>query len=364
MPQIRSIQILRAAAALSVAFGHLQSESLSMPAAAATNFKPILLDLTGAGVDLFFIISGFVMVYASRDLFESATGGRTFLRRRIARIVPLYWLTTTVFLLTMLLLPHALSSAPPTSLEIVKSYFFIPYAHPGAKDILPIYKLGWTLNYEMFFYVVFAVLIFLPMHRALSAIAALFLALVAMGALFSPSAGPFAFWTHPIILEFVMGAFLALMFLAGRRLSSWQALLLLLCGLAGFAATTISGFDAHGAWRPLLWGLPAVLIVAAAVLRDAAHGSKPVLFGFFVLLGDASYALYLLHPLVIRALRLMWDRLGLSQAASPWLFVGLALLLIVPAAILVHLVFERPMTRHIQRLLTPPAPAASTAAQT
>lgn len=363
MPQIRSIQILRAAAALSVAFGHLQSESLTMPAAAASNFKPILLDLTGAGVDLFFIISGFVMVYASRDLFESATGGRTFLRRRIARIVPLYWLTTTVFLLTMLLLPHALSSAPPTSLEIVKSYFFIPYAHAGAKDILPIYKLGWTLNYEMFFYVVFAILLFLPMHRALSGIAALFLALVAMGAVFSPAAGPFAFWTRPIILEFVMGAFLALIFLAGRRLSPWQALLLLIFGLVGFAATTISGFDAHGAWRPLLWGLPAVLIVAAAVLRDAERESKSGLLVSFVLLGDASYALYLLHPLVIRALRLTWDRFGLSHSVSPWLFVGLALLLIVPAAILVHLFFERPMTRHIQKLLTP-APAASPAAQT
>ena len=363
MPQIRSIQILRATAALSVAFGHLQSESLSMPAAAASHFRPILLDLTGAGVDLFFIISGFVMVYASHDLFESAAGGRIFLRRRIARIVPLYWLTTTIFLATMLLLPHAISSARPTSFEIVKSYFFIPYAHAGTDDIRPIYKLGWTLNYEMFFYFVFAALLFLPMRWALSSIAALFLALVAMGVILSPAAGPVAFWTHPIILEFVMGALLAAVFLRGQRLSPWLAFLLLLSGLSGFAATTICGGDAHGAWRPLLWGVPALLIVAAAVLRDGTHGATPWPFGFLILLGDASYALYLLHPLVIRALRLIWDRLGLSLFVSPWVFVGSALLLIMPTAILLHLFFERPMTRHIQKLLTMPRPSASTAAQ-
>jgi exopolysaccharide production protein ExoZ len=114
MSQIRSIQVLRAVAALLVAFGHLQAESVTMAAAASSGYRPILLDLTGAGVDLFFIISGFVMVYASRDLFERAGGGQLFLRRRVARIVPLYWAVTTVFLLTMMVIPHALATAAPT----------------------------------------------------------------------------------------------------------------------------------------------------------------------------------------------------------------------------------------------------------
>ena len=154
MAQIRSIQALRAIAALLVTLGHLEHEAASLPAA-TTGYAPILVDLTGAGVDLFFVISGFVMVYASHDLFATPDAARRFLTRRIARIVPIYWLVTTLFLAIMAA-SHVLSSAPPTWSEIAKSYLFVPYMPHGGEVMQPVYKLGWTLNYEMFFYAVFA----------------------------------------------------------------------------------------------------------------------------------------------------------------------------------------------------------------
>ncbi len=361
MSQIRSIQALRAIAALSVAFGHLQSESLTMPAAATTGYVPIVLDLTGAGVDLFFVISGFVMVYASRDLSQTAGGGQLFLKRRIARIVPFYWMMTTLFLLTMVLMPHALSSAAPTPIEILKSYLFIPYVHAGADVIRPVYKLGWTLNYEMFFYFVFAALLFLPMRWTVFVTAVLFSGLVALGATLSPSSGILSFWTNPIILEFVMGSFIALAFLHGWRQGIGGASALLFLGICGFAVTTITGLDAHGSWRPLLWGLPAALIVAAAALKSDAIAPAGRAMGFLVALGDASYALYLLHPMVIRALRLSWDRLGLSIALSPWIFIGAALVVLVPVALMVNIWIERPMTKYVQKLLAVRRSVAATA---
>ena len=348
MSQIRSIQVLRAAAALAVTFGHLEHEAASLPAAARTGFAPILLGLSGAGVDLFFVISGFVMVYASRDLFARPDAVRLFLARRIARIVPLYWLVTTLFLVTILA-AHVLSSAPPTAAEIVKSYLFIPYEPHDGGAMQPVYKLGWTLNYEMAFYVAFSAALVLPARAAVLATALLFAGLVAVGAAVPFAAGVLAFWTNPIILEFVFGAALAIAFLEGARLGPAAAGLALLAGLAGFAATTVLGLEAHGAWRPLLWGVPAALIFAGAVLVPARLPSGRGA-GALVALGDASYAIYLLHPLIVRGLRLAFDKTHASVTASPWLFIALGLGLVVPLALAAHRWVERPSTRGLSRL--------------
>jgi len=110
--RIALIQVLRAIAALSVAVGHTQRNAILVAAANHREFDPILLDLTEAGVDLFFVISGFVMVFASRDLFATPGGGLVFLSRRIARIVPLYWSMTTIFLTAMLVSPKCLCGNP------------------------------------------------------------------------------------------------------------------------------------------------------------------------------------------------------------------------------------------------------------
>ena len=348
MAQIRSIQMLRAVAALAVTFGHLEHEAASLPAAAASGFTPILLDLSGAGVDLFFVISGFVMVYASHDLFGLRQAPRLFLARRIARIVPLYWLVTTLFLLTMAA-AHVLSSAPPTAMEIVKSYFFIPYVSPGFEMMQPVFKLGWTLNYEMFFYGIFAAVLVLPSRAALAAITGLFIALVASGLWLAPGPGVMAFWSHPIILEFVLGALIAGGYRAGRRLTPQQAAFMLFAGLLGFAATPLFGLDAHGAWRPLVWGVPAALIFMASTLRvprEPARGGE-----WLSSWGDASYAIYLLHPLIVRTLRIGFDNAHVTGTFAPWLFVAAGLALVVPVALAVHQWVERPLTRSLTKLL-------------
>jgi len=290
------------------------------------------------------------MVYASRDLFERADGARTFLRRRIARIVPLYWLLTTLFLLTLLLTPHMLSSAAPSIIDILKSYFFIPYVHDAAEMIQPVYKLGWTLEYEMFFYFAFALVLILPMHHAISAIALLFTGLTALGVWLAPAPGLVSFWTHPIILEFVMGACIAALYVNGRRLSAVQGGLFATVGILGFAAAAMSDFDAHGLWRPLLWGLPAALIVTASVLYEIRAAAQPAM-RWLIGLGDASYAIYLLHPLIVRALRVIWDRAHANSVLSPWVFVILGLAIIIPTSLWVHRWIEQPMTKKAQRLL-------------
>ena len=354
------IQILRFAAALAVAAFHawgIAPRFITVPADTPT----LGLWQAGHGVDLFFVISGFVMVYASRDLFGAPDGARMFLARRVARIVPLYWATTSLFAITLLLLPSALSSAPPSVAEIVKSYLFIPYASAGSDMIQPIYKLGWTLNYEMFFYAIFAVALFLQRGLATFVVIGTLSLLAAIGVWFAPQPGAFAFWTNSIILEFALGAIIATLYVEGVRLKASTGIGFAIVGLLALAIGHVSGANFYGPWRPFLWGAPATLIVAGAALRREQLRS-----GFAVrlvlMLGEASYAIYLLHPIVIRALRMLWDRSGASASLNPWLFIAVALPTIALIAIAIHYRVETPMTRLLRKWLGAREPRRANAA--
>lgn len=348
MSQIASIQALRAIAALMVAFGHLQREVLLMPAASQHGFTPFALGLTGFGVDLFFVISGFVMVYASGPLFAQPDGGRIFLARRASRIVPLYWGATTLFLLLMAVASSSVQATAPNAIEILKSYLFIPYLHPGDEIMQPVYKLGWTLNYEMFFYVVFAAAIMAPRRAAVGAVLIFFSCLVALGAWLKPTPGPLAFWTDPIILEFAMGALIGALYSEGKRLSPLAGRALILLGVCGVVTAEIFSSDDHGPLR-LYWALPAVAIIAGAAFIERPQTNSPAT-RVMIALGDASYAIYLLHPFVMRGLRMIWDRTGAGAASHPAIYILVGLALIIIMSLIVYRLFEKPMTKRIQAL--------------
>lgn len=334
-------------AAISIVFVHTLGEATQLPMPLSFRGTPILFDIAGAGVDVFFVISGFIMVYASRDLFGNSKGWLKFLRRRIARIVPLYWLMTTLFLVVLAVTPQVLNDSKPTVLEVLKSYAFIPYVHAGDDLIRPIYKLGWTLEYEMFFYAAFAALLFFPMRATIFALASLFATFVVLGIVLAPPLGPLAFWTNPIILEFVMGTFVALAFIDGWRLPSTLALILFLVGLGSIALGAVEHLATDGPWRPVITGLPAALIVAAAALRrESLSPTSPTVLTTIglVALGDASYAIYLAHPWLVRLSHFVWNRIHVSSHLSAWIFVGMVLLLVAPFGLLVHHYIEQPLT--------------------
>jgi exopolysaccharide production protein ExoZ len=345
--EIGAVQVLRAIAALSVVIGHTQRNAIVIATAHHREFHPILLDLTEAGVDLFFVISGFVMVYASRELFAAPGGGLFFWGRRIARIVPLYWSMTTIFLTVMLVSPKHIPVARPELTEILESYFFIPYYRPDEQWMHPVYSVGWTLNYEMFFYAVFGCAIAFPLKPALTALTLLFCALAIAGVVLHPAPGIFFFWSRPVILEFVMGAWIGYVRLTEFRTTSRAALALAFAGIAGFALQVMSGVYAHGYWRPVVWGLPAAAILAAATLSNWNITSRG-LWKPIVLLGGASYSLYLVHPMAVHAMHLLWDKLGLSAHASDTVFFFVTLAPIPLLAIAIYLSFEKPVTRALQ----------------
>ena len=308
-----------------------------------------------AGVDVFFVISGFIMVHATGPDYDRPGGRRRFLAHRVARVVPLYWLMTLAFLGVALAAPRALGDAGAAANPgyLAASFLFWPVARADG-GLLPLYGLGWTLNYEMFFYAVFAAGLGAGRARTVAWAGSVFALLVAVGVLVRPLPAPLAFWSDPIVLEFLLGAALGLLHARGVRLGGVPRLALALAAVA--AGAVFAGGAGSGVGRLASAGLPAAMLVAAAALaRPGAVGAPRPL----VVLGDASYALYLVHPFALRAVREAVVRLGLAPMLGGAGVGALMLAASVAAAILTWRLVERPLTRRLRSLLDRAGPPAA-----
>ena len=351
MSKLVHVQALRALAALSVAFLHAQHDAVNLASRAGTALPvPDRLPWM-AGVDVFFVISGFIMVYTSRDLFARRGGPGIFLARRVARIVPLYWVATSLYLAVAVVVPSALNSAPPLWWQVLASYAFVPYtSQDGIAQ--PVLSLGWTLNYEMMFYVLMALVLPLRMRASLTMLILVLVGLVAMGPAVAPSQ-PWTFWTQPIVIEFAFGVGLGWLRLRGVILDRPTRICLALGGLGYLAADLTVLGEGFAIMRPLAWGGPAACLVAAAALGAERPAGASRLTRLGVRIGDVSYALYLVHPFVIRPIAAVAGRMGIAGPAGLWGFIVVALAAALLASFAVHWVFERPATAWLRRRLEP-----------
>ena len=320
-PSLLSIQILRAIAALAVTYEHIAGYEFARQYGLPDALPPFKFGR--AGVDLFFVISGFVMVYASQRYFGRTKAPQEFFLRRLARIVPLYWLTTSIILVYLLV-----------------QYLFIPY--PQLNGLMaPVHGVGWTLNYEMFFYTCFCVALLFSRRTGVLVLAAFLFAFEGLNQL-TPLPNPLGYWADPIILEFVFGMLIATLLLSGFRIPHvWAGALVVISFLALLGLDYLTESP-----RLLALGVPSAFIVGSLVLADSS--AKPSsLWQPLSFLGDASYSLYLVHPIAITLPRRLFPHL-VNPASSPWLYAALLLATALAAAVVVHLLFEKPVTRILQ----------------
>lgn len=334
MRKIEAIQGLRAAAALSVASLHVLHDAIGLdPGGFAARLHDALP--WQAGVDLFFVISGFVMVYSSADLFGQRSGRSVFMTRRLVRIVPLYWAATTLFLLIAMMAPAAISHDDFTSARIAMSYAFVP-ALSSSGFIQPIYSLGWTLNYEMFFYVVFASFIRQTRTPALLLTGATLSCLIAMHPLVPTAATAFMFWTDPIMAEFLLGVIIGVIAGTAFSLPDWLRALAALLAVGALVAGHREGVALA---EPIAIGMPMAVLVGMAVF------GRPVRIPALVtLIGEASYALYLVHPFAMRGVSIVWRTLHLTGPIAAASYIVVSLVLALLGAVATHLWFERPVS--------------------
>lgn len=335
------IQWLRAAAALLVVAEHLKNEVLFRLQGLdpAQHYAPLFP--FAAGVDIFFVISGFVIAHSSAGLFGRPGAWRVFLARRLARIVPLYWLLSAGFLVLLALAgSRLLGGADP--LFLLGSFLFVPVANVDGAP-LPVLPLGWTLNYEMMFYALFALVIGFTRQRALSLIAAILVAIVVAGHVLRPANLQLLFWSDPIILEFLAGIAIQVLVARGLRLPGFVRLALVFGGVAILFLVGLPADLRNERW--LVWGVPAAMIVLAAATGGAGRRVP-----LAELAGDTSYAVYLAHLFVLIALARLFVALG----ATSWLmsfvvYPALALVLVAASAYVLNRFFERPVLRFLRR---------------
>jgi exopolysaccharide production protein ExoZ len=337
------IQILRAIAALSVVTLHMQGEL------AHRGFDDPFPSLaTGAfGVDLFFVISGFIMVYSSGRLFAQPHAGRRFFIKRIIRIVPLYWVFTSISVAIAVILAQFPGHPAYSVKHILSSYLFIPMPRPGDGAMLPTCPIGWTLNFEMFFYVCFAAS--LRWNRPITvAIVGSSLATLAIVGFLTQLPETLAFWASSLTLEFCLGMLLALIYLAGWYMNGWVRLALVATGLFS-AMLYVPYVDSWSNIRGIAWGVPAAAIVGAAILtKAAATGPIARLLGA---LGDASYSLYLAHTALFIFIYVAISRIA-DPHRIPSMVYGFGLVIAsVLSAFAAYAWMELPMMRFLNRAL-------------
>jgi exopolysaccharide production protein ExoZ len=338
--EIRSVQCLRALAALFVVGFHA---TLLLH----DNFTPNswVWDNGNAGVDLFFVISGFIMVVSSRRLVGQADGWRRFITARLSRIVPMYWLATTAKLLSIAAIPEMARHTSLTVWNTIASFLFLP-SFDGAGIIKPVLPVGWTLSYEMLFYCVFAAALFLardPLVVVLPVLAALTL----VSLMIPPDWPAITSLASPFLLEFLFGVIIGRAFLA-KWLQEIPAVWAIALGGAGLVGLAVLPVD--GAWeRVALWGPAAAAAVAGAVMCEAWLGRR--LPDLFVQIGEASYSMYLTHVFVLPVIGVVLAKSGMTGLALAVALVSSCVVVSTITSLVAHKWVEAPMTRALRRLI-------------
>ncbi|MBB5572324.1 MULTISPECIES: acyltransferase family protein [Rhizobium] len=323
---IKSIQYLRAIAAISVLCFHVSD-------AYGLEFR-----VGAAGVDIFFVISGFIMWVTTEG---KPVGPQEFMVRRLFRIVPLYWIATVATFVMAVLKPQFFFNMDTTVGNLIGSLLFLPVMKGEAMH--PIVEQGWTLSYEMFFYLIFSISLLLPEFRRPWFLMAA-LVTVVMAHYLLPL-GYLSVFTEPVILEFAAGIVIGRLWKQGFRLSFHASIGLM---VVGFVLLLASDLMPH-VDRAVRWGIPAVLLLSGAVFAERERGVPKLSFLHF--LGDASYSIYIWHVLTGVLVTALLLRIGVRHAAQP-VFLALGSLAF---AIVCYLFIERPILRKMRPSRPQPA---------
>lgn len=316
--RVEIIEVLRFLAALAVVFRHI-------PVIAKGDF----------GVDIFFVISGFVM------MLSTSQSSNSFFLKRVIRIIPLYWGATIGVFLIALTLPTLLNNTTADFGHLLKSLFFVPFDKNGSGH-WPILFLGWTLNYEMYFYFLFAVALKIS-HPNRGMIASLLILSVFVASRFSDHF-ILKVYGNLIVFEFSLGI-LAYMLLAERK---WQNIIIVILVII-VAVLLRDGYPNHRFYR---FGLPAFLLVLVAVTLFSQRRFPR----WLVTLGGASYALYLTHPYIIQVFEkvTLWFDGTITQKTAATL---ISLVLVHMVAVAIFKFLEQPVCKRLRdRLIRRPAP--------
>lgn len=321
-----NLQILRAFAATIVVVFHAMGTSVDY--GLGSNGFEWLGDWGRSGVDIFFVLSGYLMY---RLHGHHQTSAPIFIFKRLARIVPTYWLLTLFYILLVVFLPSMFRQASFDASYAISSFLFVSVWLEGSQ---PYIGPGWTLEYEMVFYALFALAIFVPYLKALRLLVVVSGAV--MGLVLLTGFGSVA-------ISFCLGMIAAATPPPADIARKWGVLLVVLViGVLVYVASIPYNYEVP---RWIKYGVPASLIVYALALLPQV---KSLIGGA---LGDASYSIYLIQMFTIPFMAKIWPALGLNFSYG---FVPATVIVTSAAGLFIWVAFERPMMRLTNWLLRRP----------
>jgi len=346
---IVSIQLLRVVAALSVVYVHCADGIVCRSFRTTGRF----------GVDIFFVISGFVIAYV---VSRGEGGAGNFLIKRVIRIEPMYLFVTIIMTLTAVIFPGLIKNNEVSVSGFIKSILFIPGPENGGSPVL---DQGWTLNYEMLFYVVvFLCVLFAKNKRYLTISCALALVFI-MAVLQFGNTDNFIlnYYGPSMFLEFIYGIILyhlyTLFETTNRRISvnRWVKIIALASSAIfwyGFMIYCDMGDHYLSISRGIILGIPAAAVAGSVLFleKEIRYDNKAI--RFLAEIGEASYVMYLIHCLIITFFaKVVFEEASGTNCLFIYEIVKIIIVVIatITFSILVHRFIDMPIQRYLKSLL-------------
>ena len=350
MKKINNIQSLRGNAVLFVVFFHLYI--VENKYSGFGTILPETLQFGTFGVDLFFVISGFVMVTVTRGKFQNVKQSLRFLYHRLTRIYPLYWVYTFVALAVFLIQPTWVNSSQGNQVNILESFLLLP------SNILPLVQVGWTLIHEVYFYLVYFLIFLLLPERLLTYAIGGWGLIIVIANLFINAWNPYLnLIFHPLTVEFLSGCLLAILYyrkdgskFSARTLLSAAGVTSILALVAYEYYRTSTGEVAPlGWWRVFLYGLPAIIITACLIY---AERTGFVFHSSLSRVGDASYSIYLSHLFTINVAGRIWAVFAVDGLLDNVLFILITFTVVLLVGFLSYSLIETKLLGLSRKIIT------------
>lgn len=284
------------------------------------------------GVDIFFIISGFIIALATSEPRQTSyvEQSKDFFVRRLIRIMPIYWFYTILKILIVLLLPALVLRSELQGYHLFSSFAFLPSMAPWGL-IQPILPIGWTLNFEMLFYIIFAIAILLNKNKII--LTALAFVIVFVLDLIFPKNVFFSFYAQSFIFEFILGLIAFQIVCKFQKIHFAFISLLFVIGIALISSKN------NGINHIFTCGLGALSLVLCVVYIERFF-THPKVRRLSEALGDSSYSLYLSHSFTVPFSAVIFGQiLGLNG----YLVLLLTLVIATISGIASYRIIEKPV---------------------
>lgn len=350
--KIDSIQALRAIAVILVVYVHAIDSSTEVFAKAQHSTFYYLENWGAIGLDLFFVISGFIMTRIIHS-YQKSEGWKLFAYKRALRIIPLYW---GISLVATLLISRTYSIKLAT---FIKTIVFFPFFESTFE--FPVIGVGWSLSYEMYFYLLITMALFLRIRKPQQSTIALLLFLSVLGFFLNPTNVLSRFLSSPLLVEFALGIGCGLIYDYFRSATwgQWVAYVSFFAGLLGMVATIFWNYGTMSeaefvtsnnylaGLRSMVWGVPCALFLTGTILLERFYSFRVP--SALIRIGDASYSNYLLHGLLISFARNTILKFNFSEPVYIMFLVSFCTVM----GLIMYYFVEKPMTDRLNNYFFP-----------